>query len=157
MNPGAESGEDPGVKTYELQTEVRIPGTLDRVFAFFADAGNLELLTPPWLSFRILTPRPIAMSVGVLIDYRISMRGIPMRWRSEITAWSHPSGLSTSNAADRTVSGSTSTRSGRMVPWLQCATTCDTRCREGQGSSGWSTWPWCVPTCTVSSGIAWTR
>lgn len=90
MNPGTESGEDPGVKTYELQTEVRIPGTLDRVFAFFADAGNLELLTPPWLSFRILTPRPIAMSVGVLIDYRIGVRGIPMRWRSEITAWEPP-------------------------------------------------------------------
>ncbi|MBX3406713.1 MAG: SRPBCC family protein [Phycisphaeraceae bacterium] len=90
MNPVAESGEDHGVKTYELQTEVRIPGTLDRVFSFFADAGNLELLTPPWLSFRILTPRPIAMRVGVLIDYRISMRGLPMRWRSEITAWEPP-------------------------------------------------------------------
>lgn len=90
MNPAAGSVEDDGVKTYELQTEVRVPGALERVFAFFADAGNLELLTPPWLSFRILTPRPIEMRVGALIDYRISLRGFPMRWRSEITAWDPP-------------------------------------------------------------------
>lgn len=60
------------------------------VFEFFADPGNLELLTPPWLSFRILTPPPIAMCAGLRIDYRIALHGLPLRWQSEITAWEPP-------------------------------------------------------------------
>lgn len=75
---------------YELNTQVRVPGSLEEVFPFFADAGNLELLTPPWLSFHIVTPRPIMMRPGAIIDYRISLHGLPMRWRSEITAWQPP-------------------------------------------------------------------
>ena len=57
------------------------------VFAFFADAGNLDALTPPWLTFRIVTPGPIAMGKGALIDYRLRVHGLPLRWQSEITAW----------------------------------------------------------------------
>ncbi len=75
---------------YELRTEIRVPGRIDEVFAFFADAGNLELLTPPWLKFEIITPRPIEMRVGALIDYRIWLRIVPMRWRTRITAWEPP-------------------------------------------------------------------
>ncbi len=70
-----------------LTTEQVVPAPLERVFAFFADAGNLEALTPEFLRFRILTPRPIAMRPGALIDYSIRLYGVPMRWRSRITVW----------------------------------------------------------------------
>jgi ligand-binding SRPBCC domain-containing protein len=62
----------------------------ERVFAFFADAGNLDLITPPWMKFEVLTPRPIAMHPGALIDYRLRVRWLPIRWQSEITVWDPP-------------------------------------------------------------------
>lgn len=75
---------------YTLKTDIWLPGQIDDVFAFFADAFNLEAITPPWLNFQILTPPPIEMSVGRLIDYRLRLRGIPIKWQSEITMWEPP-------------------------------------------------------------------
>ena len=60
------------------------------VFPFFAEARNLEAITPPWLGFEVLTPAPIVMARGTLIDYRLRWRGIPLRWRTEITDWQPP-------------------------------------------------------------------
>ena len=78
------------MKTFTLTNELWLPQAPEEVFHFFADAANLERLTPPSLRFQILTPLPIEMSVGALIDYRIRLRGIPMRWQSEITLWEPP-------------------------------------------------------------------
>ena len=57
----------------------------EQVFQFFALAGNLNLLTPPWLGFSILTPSPVVMAVGTTIEYRIKLHGVPITWESEIT------------------------------------------------------------------------
>jgi ligand-binding SRPBCC domain-containing protein len=75
---------------FTLETRLFLPRPLEIVFPFFADAGNLEILTPPWLRFEIVTPRPIAMRAGALIEYRLRLHGVPLRWQSEITAWEPP-------------------------------------------------------------------
>jgi hypothetical protein len=63
---------------------------LDDVFPFFAAARNLEALTPDFLRFEVLRSSTPAMEAGTLIDYRLRLRGIPMRWQSEITVWEPP-------------------------------------------------------------------
>jgi ligand-binding SRPBCC domain-containing protein len=64
--------------------------TIGEVFSFFADAFQLETITPPWLHFSIQTPRPIEMREGKLIDYRLRIRWLPIRWRSKISNWEPP-------------------------------------------------------------------
>ena len=78
------------MKTFHLKTEQKIEKPQDELFSFFSDAHNLAEITPPWLHFRVLTPPPIEMKVGSRIDYRLKLRGIPIRWQSEITAWNPP-------------------------------------------------------------------
>lgn len=75
---------------FTLEREQWVPRPLDEVFSFFSDAGNLEALTPAWMRFHILTPQPIDIGAGTLIDYRLSWHGIPLRWRTEITVWEPP-------------------------------------------------------------------
>jgi hypothetical protein len=74
-----------------LRREQRIPRPPDEVFAFFADAFNLERLTPPLLRFEVLTPAPIELAAGARIRYRLRLHGIPVGWLTEIAEWSPPS------------------------------------------------------------------
>lgn len=78
------------MKIFTLANELWLPQPPEEVFPFFADASNLERLTPSSLRLHILTPQPIEMAMGARIDYRIRLRGIPMRWQSEITTWEPP-------------------------------------------------------------------
>lgn len=78
------------MKNRQFRSELWVPRPIDEVFDFFADAANLNQITPAWVCFEILTELPIAMNVGTLIDYRIKIRGIPVRWQTEITAWDPP-------------------------------------------------------------------
>ena len=75
------------MKTHSFKTEMWLKPPLEEVFSFFSDARNLERITPPWVRFRILTSGEIPMRLGALIDYRIRVHGVPLRWRSEITLW----------------------------------------------------------------------
>ena len=73
-----------------LKREITIDLSRSEVFDFFSKAENLEKITPPDLGFHILTPQPIEMSKGSIIEYRISLSGIPMGWKTLISKWDPP-------------------------------------------------------------------
>ena len=81
---------DGPLRPASLHTQLWLPRPRPEIFAFFADAQNLQAITPPWLKFEILTPTPLKLGPGTLIDYRIRVHGVPLRWRSEITVWDPP-------------------------------------------------------------------
>jgi ligand-binding SRPBCC domain-containing protein len=78
------------VRIHVLEREQVLPGRPADVFGFFADARNLEAITPPLLGFRVLTPDPIEMRVGTHIQYRLRLRGVPVSWHTTIQAWDPP-------------------------------------------------------------------
>lgn len=83
-----------------LRREQILEVPLETGFEFFSRAENLEAITPPWLSFSITTPTPIEMEVGALIEYRLKLHGVPVRWKTRIDEWDPPRGF-----VDRQLSG----------------------------------------------------
>ncbi len=72
------------------EQEQTLDRPIDEVFSFFADARNLPLLIPDWITFNMVTPGPVVMARGTQIDYAVRLHGIPFAWQSEITAWEPP-------------------------------------------------------------------
>ncbi len=75
---------------HSLTVETIIHKPIEEVFDFFSKAENLNKLTPPELYFKIITPLPITMKVGTLIDYQLKLTGIPFKWKTKITKWDPP-------------------------------------------------------------------
>ncbi len=74
----------------DFQCELWLPVPPDELFPFFADAANLQAITPPWLNFHVVTPPPIEMCEGALIDYKLRVRGLRLHWRTRINVWQPP-------------------------------------------------------------------
>ena len=70
-----------------LSREQLVPGAPEEVFPFFADAANLEAITPPWLGFRVVSPRAAEMRVGTLIEYELRLHRVPVSWLTRIEEW----------------------------------------------------------------------
>ena len=124
---------------FTLETEHWLPRQPGDIFDFYADAFNLEKLTPPWLRFEVVTPAPITMRAGVEIDYRLRLHGVSLKWRSRITHWDPPHRFvdeqdprPLSNVGPPTHVH----RLTRAAPWS--ATTCTTTCSE----ASWPTACW---------------
>lgn len=78
------------MRVYTLEREQVVPGAPADAFGFFADARNLETITPPFLRFSVVTPGDIAMGTGTLIQYRLRLHGLPVNWLTAIQAWDPP-------------------------------------------------------------------
>lgn len=74
----------------ELTRAQRLPGPPGAVFPFFSDALKLERITPPWLHFEVLTPGPPRLREGSLVEYRLRLHGVPVRWLTRIETWDPP-------------------------------------------------------------------
>lgn len=80
----------PASREHLLLRSQRLPVSIERAFELYSQARNLEAITPPWLGFRVITSEPIEMREGTLIDYRLRLHGVPVRWRTRIESWEPP-------------------------------------------------------------------
>ena len=79
-----------GGRVYLLERRQQLAVPVARAFEFYAQARNLEAITPPWLGFAVTTQGVIEMRAGAVIDYRLSLHRVPVRWRTRIEAWEPP-------------------------------------------------------------------
>jgi ligand-binding SRPBCC domain-containing protein len=77
-------------RVYTLEREQWVARTPEEIFPFFSEARNLEQITPPWLSFRVISVSPEPVAAGTLIRYRLRVRGVPFGWITKITEWNPP-------------------------------------------------------------------
>jgi len=77
-------------KTHLLERSQRVEVPVDLAFAFYGDSRNLEPLTPPWLHFEVTTPKPLTLGAGTLLDYRLKLHRVPVRWTTLIETWEPP-------------------------------------------------------------------
>lgn len=75
------------MRIHVLERSQRVEMPVERAFDFYADTHNLEPMTPPWLHFRLTTPGPVKMQPGALLDYRLRLHGVPVRWTTRIETW----------------------------------------------------------------------
>lgn len=75
---------------FRLQEQQWVDQPIERVFAFFAEPGNLQKITPPWMSFRLVSCSTPAIEEGTILEYALRVRGLPMKWVSQITVWEPP-------------------------------------------------------------------
>jgi ligand-binding SRPBCC domain-containing protein len=78
------------IRVHELERRQRLEQPAERAFEFYGEARNLESITPPWLGFKVTTPGAIEMRAGALIDYRLTLHHVPVRWRTRIEEWQPP-------------------------------------------------------------------
>jgi ligand-binding SRPBCC domain-containing protein len=77
-------------RVYVLERRQRLKLPVELAFKFYAQARNVAVITPPWMGFDVITPGPIEMRPGALIDYRMKLHGVPLRWRTRIDVWEPP-------------------------------------------------------------------
>lgn len=75
------------MRVHELERVQVVPLPPADAFRFFGDIRNLEPLTPPWLRFRVLTDRDLQLEPGALIEYRLTLHAVPVRWITRIEEW----------------------------------------------------------------------
>lgn len=78
------------MRIFTLFCEQKLNAPLGDIFPFFEDPRNLQELTPPWMNFRIVDEAGLEMRTGLFIDYALKVRGLPLRWRSEILDYEPP-------------------------------------------------------------------
>ena len=78
------------MRVHLIEREQRLAVPPERAFALFAEAGNLEAITPPWLRFRIVAPGAIEMRQGTVIEYRLTLHRVAIRWLTRIEVWEPP-------------------------------------------------------------------
>jgi ligand-binding SRPBCC domain-containing protein len=86
-DPATRPTRAPESRSHVLTSEQRVGAGLQETFAFFSDAAKLQALTPSFLHFNILTPLPIEMRTGTLIEYRLRLMGLPLGWLTRIEEW----------------------------------------------------------------------
>jgi ligand-binding SRPBCC domain-containing protein len=81
------------MRTFSFKTSLWLPQPREKIFEFFSNPHNLDRITPPWLKFEVISPPSTVLRAGTLLDYRLRLHGIPVRWQSEISLWAPPRGF----------------------------------------------------------------